>query len=93
MNIRYLYILSSALLLLAGCDSQPKVETTPWGTLVGSDSIPDDDDAFSLSDIQTNGELIVLTMTGPDSYYEYHGRGMGVQYLLAEKFARSWECR
>lgn len=88
MNIRYLYILSSALLLLAGCDSQPKVETTPWGTVVGSDSIPDDDEAFSLSDIQTNGELIVLTMTGPDSYYEYHGKGMGVQYLLAEKFAQ-----
>ena len=87
MNIRYLYILSSAWLLLAGCDSQPKVETTPWGTVVGSDSIPDDD-AFSLSDIQTNGELIVLTMTGPDSYYEYHGKGMGVQYLLAEKFAQ-----
>ena len=87
MNISYLYILSSAWLLLAGCDSQPKVETTPWGTVVGSDSIPDDD-AFSLSDIQTNGELIVLTMTGPDSYYEYHGKGMGVQYLLAEKFAQ-----
>jgi len=32
-------------------------------------------------------ELIMLTLTGPDTYYEYHGRDMGANYLLCEKLA------
>ncbi|MBR5052605.1 MAG: transglycosylase SLT domain-containing protein [Bacteroidaceae bacterium] len=28
-------------------------------------------------------------MSGPDTYYEYHGKGMGLQYKLAEAFAQS----
>ncbi len=58
---------------------------TPWGTVI--DSIPITDD-FTLSDIMTNGELIMLTLSGPETYYDYHGRGMGVQFLLCEKFAQ-----
>lgn len=89
MNIRNLYILLLPALLAASCDNRRQAETTPWGTTIGEDSISmAADDGFSLSDIQANGELIVLTLTGPDSYYEYHGRGMGTQYLLAEKFAQ-----
>ena len=30
----------------------------------------------------------MLTLSGPDTYYDYHGRGMGLQYLLCEKFAQ-----
>lgn len=88
MNIRHLYILLLPSLLLFSCDRQPKAVTTPWGTVVEGDSTDAETGGFSLSDIQTNGELIVLTMSGPDTYYEYHGRGMGVQYLLAERFAQ-----
>ena len=58
---------------------------TPWGTVI--DSIPANDD-FTLSDIMTNGELIMLTLSGPETYYDYHGRGMGTQFLLCEKFAQ-----
>lgn len=59
---------------------------TPWGGLV-ADSVPADG-RFTLNDIISNGELIILTMSGPETYYDYHGRGLGAQYLLCEKFAR-----
>jgi len=57
---------------------------TPWGEI--SDTIPTDED-FDLDEIQRNGELIALTMTGPETYYDYHGRHLGLQYMLAQRFA------
>ncbi len=56
---------------------------TPWGEI--TDTIPADDN-FDLEEIQTNGELIALTLSGPN-YYDYRGRKLGTQYLLAQKFA------
>lgn len=79
-------LLSSCLLLAASCDEQKRPEMTPWGTPLGGDSIPQDD-SFGLDDIVSNGEMIMLTLSGPDTYYDYHGHGMGLQYLLCEKFA------
>lgn len=43
---------------------------------------------YDLDEIQACGELIAVTLTGPDTYYEYRGQGMGAQYDLAEDFAR-----
>ena len=76
------------LLLLCCSCGQKKQEPvmTPWGAI--TDSIPADSD-FDLDDIQRNGELIGLTLTGPDTYYDYHGRHLGMQYLLAQRFADS----
>lgn len=73
---------------LASCDSQQRSEVTPWGTQIGVDSIPQGD-SFGFDDIVSNGEMIVLTMSGPDTYFDYHGRGMGLQYMLCEKFAQA----
>lgn len=56
----------------------------PWGEI--TDTIPVSDD-FDLEDIQRNGELIALTLTGPETYYDYHGRHLGTQYMLAQRFA------
>ena len=80
--------------LLTGCEEK-RPETTPWGTPMsettdnpsGNGSAASTDD-FTLSDIVNNGELIMLTMSGPETYYDYHGHGMGLQYLLCEKFAQ-----
>lgn len=82
--------------MLLACEHKPKTETTPWGTTI---SLEDNDvidttnvksgRRLSLRDIQQTGELIMLTLSGPDTYYEYHGRGLGVHYLLCEKFAES----
>lgn len=44
---------------------------------------------FDLSEIQENGELIVLTQYGPDTYFEWRGEHFGRQYLLADAYARS----
>ena len=58
----------------------------PWGEVV--DSV-DGDDIFDLQEIQGSGEMILLTISGPEFYYDYRGRHLGTQYLLAEKFAAS----
>ncbi len=80
----YIFIL---FLLFASCSETKKQAITPWGTSVGEDSIPANA-SFAMSDIQNNGELIMLTLSGPETYYDYHGHGMGLQYLLCEKFAQ-----
>lgn len=46
------------------------------------------DQHFDLEDIQNNGELIVLSITGPDCF-EFKGEYFGRQYMLANAFAAS----
>ncbi len=73
------------LFLLVACGpKKPEPVVTPWGQI--TDTIPVSDD-FDLEDIQRNGELIALTLTGPETFYDYHGRHLGTQYMLAQRFA------
>ncbi len=44
---------------------------------------------LDLPDIQKRGELRVLTMSGPASYFNYREEIMGFQYELAKSFAKS----
>lgn len=44
---------------------------------------------YDLHEIQSSGTIIAGTLSGPDTYYEYHGKEMGLQFLLAEEFAQS----
>ena len=83
---KYLFIIFA--LLFVACQHDKKVEQTPWGTSLetNTDSISTD---YTFNDILNNGEIIMLTLSGPQTYYEYHGRGMGTQYLLCEKFAQT----
>ncbi len=78
-------LLTTSVLLSCHKDKTDKI-VAPWGE-VGTDT-NSNSSGFTVSDIVSNGELIVLTMTGPDSYYYYRGREMGTQYLLCEKFAQ-----
>ena len=82
----YIHLLGFFLLSMMVSCGQKKQEpvVTPWGEI--TDTIPTDDD-FDLEDIQRNGELIALTLTGPETYYDYRGRHLGAQYLLAQRFA------
>ena len=83
----YLYwTIVCVLLSLASCQQKQTPTVTPWGTVVGDTAV--DAGNFSLDDIVSNGEMIVVTLSGPDTYYDYHGHGMGDQYLLCEKFAQ-----
>lgn len=44
---------------------------------------------FDLPEIQQNGELIVLTLYGPESYFEFRGEDFGIQYLIVKQYAKS----
>ncbi|MCM1346790.1 MAG: transglycosylase SLT domain-containing protein [Bacteroides sp.] len=44
---------------------------------------------WDLEDVQMCGELIVLTVYGPVSYFEFHGLCWGHQYMLANEYAKS----
>ena len=73
-----------ALMVCACTQKKQEPVVTPWGEI--QDSIPQDDN-FDLEQIQRNGEMIALTLTGPETYYDYHGKHLGAQYLLAQRFA------
>jgi membrane-bound lytic murein transglycosylase F len=80
-----IYIQLFAVLCLFACQEKKQDSVvTPWGEI--TDTIPVGDE-FDLEDIQRNGELIALTLTGPETYYDYHGRHLGTQYLLCQRFA------
>lgn len=87
---KYLYFLV-AILLLSSC-SQKKQEplVVPWGVI--NDTVPERAESFDLRDIQTSGELILATVSGPDTYYDYHGKSLGTQYLICQRFADSLGC-
>ena len=44
---------------------------------------------YDLHEIQSSGTIIAGTLSGPDTYYEYHGKETGLQFELAEAFAQS----
>lgn len=82
---QYMLIIASILAVSSCSDGKKEKIVTPWGE-VGVDSVPKNLN-FTVDDIISNGELIILTLSGPETYYDYRGRGMGTQYLLCEKFA------
>ena len=43
--------------------------------------------AYDLRDIEESGELICITLSGPDTYFEFRGKGFGLQNDLAEAYA------
>lgn len=87
-KIGSIFCLIAIFCYCAGCKEKKSEILTPWGTSMDQnvDSMSAD---INLNDIVNNGELIMLTLTGPENYYDYHGHGMGTQYLLCEKFAQT----
>ena len=86
-HFKHIVMLVLIVCLWLSCtDRKDQRVVTPWGEVM-TDSIPADS-CFTMSDIVSNGELIALTMSGPATYYDYHGRGMGTQCLLCERFAQ-----
>lgn len=79
-----LLTIALSLFLILGCEQKASAPN-PWGT---TDDTSFSDSILGLDDIISNGELIMVTMSGPDTYYEYHGRGMGLHYMLLEEFCQ-----
>ena len=87
-HLNILFIAAFAFLVCTSCkDTRTERLVAPWGTVLGDTTVRAD--AFTLDDIISGGELIMLTLYGADTYYDYRGHGMGTQYLLCERFARS----
>ena len=81
------YALMGALLtLLLSCTQKQERIVTPYGSVLDSVNVSED---FDLPEIQTNGELIMATLNGPETYYDYHGKSLGTQYLICQQFADS----
>ena len=56
----------------------------PWGDVEADSAAVAD---YDLDLIVGGGEMIMLTLNGPDTYYDYRGKGLGTQFLMAQKFA------
>lgn len=80
-----------AVTMLSCAKGKREPEVTPWGEVINDSTAGEkaNGGALTMDDIVENGEMIVLTMSGPETYFDYHGHGMGTQYLLCEKFAQS----
>lgn len=84
--LRHLIAYLLFALLFVGCASRSGEEriVAPWGE-VGADSAMTE---FDLDAITSAGELIALTLSGPDTYYDWRGEHLGTQYMLCRRFAR-----
>ena len=81
------FILLCVLLSIMACDSnksQGDAGRSPFKT-----NANDNPPHLDLPDIQQNGELIVLTLYGPESYFEFRGEDFGVQFMIARQYAQS----
>ena len=68
--------------MVLACCQHHDTKVAPWQ---GDDS---HSEVFDLPQIEQSCEMIALTLSGPDTYYDFRGRHLGVHYLLAEQFAR-----
>ena len=80
-------ILPLCVCLMTVSCSQKREERViaPWGAVSG-DTVSVSEH-FDLDRIVSNGEMIMLTLSGPESYYDYRGRMLGIHYMLCQKFA------
>ncbi len=83
-----IFILFVALFL--ACESRKEKVVTPWGDqieMAGEEETDPSRDVFDLSQIQQAGELIALTISGPQTYYDYRGNHLGLHAMLCQIFA------
>ena len=77
---------AAAIMCLGACSTKEAREKTPWGTL--ADDTVKRTTVYTLDNIVANGEIIMLTLSGPDTYYDYRDEGRGLQYVMFRQFAR-----
>lgn len=77
------------LLLVAACERQPSAHVADGVFRAEETGGTAAEETYDLPEIQEMGELIVLTLYGPITYFEFRGERFGSQYLLADRYARS----
>lgn len=95
MKPKRIFILLLSFALFA-CHTKRERVVTPWGEeLVMSGDreerlVEEDVDGhFDLDDIVKAGELIVLTVSGPQTCYDYRGSRLGLHAMLCQQLADS----
>ena len=79
------YSVLLAVILLVSCTEKKQERiVTPWGEVL--DSV-ETSEGFDLHEIQHSGQMILATISGPQTYYDYHGKQLGTQYLLVQRLA------
>ncbi len=68
--------------MLTACHSSGKRGGTP------AEASPQDAQAFTMEDILSSGQLIVGTLSGPETYFTFRGAAFGLHYEMASLFAR-----
>lgn len=71
----------TAVMALLECSQRQEQSVPPWQGEADTSGV------FDLPQIEQAGELIALTLSGPETYYDYQGSHLGLHYLLAERFA------
>lgn len=77
----------AAVAFMVGCSDGNKAQkqvVAPWGVVNDTAA---GDGMFDLEQIVAGGEMIMATLSGPESYYDYRGRHLGLNFLLCQKFA------
>lgn len=88
MNLQqYKYLFVIVVLITLLCCKQEKPRE------LGVFRTPNATESIDLDAIQSNGEIIVLTLYGAESYFEFYGEGYGTLYILADAYAQSIGCK
>lgn len=85
--IIHIFILFLAMMTTSSCVERKVDNSHPWGDDMSDDTVSRHDGIVTLPEIISNGEIIVATMSGPDTYYDYRGVSVGSQYMLMKRFA------
>lgn len=78
-----LSLLLSLPLLLSACQSKQQKQEEVNGAFAKA-AKPQGENLGRIAD---SGELLIATLSGPDTYFDFQGVNMGLQYALAEDFA------
>lgn len=79
-----IFLLFLSLLIVVSCHNQ-KAPAGENGAFKKEKQVEGD----NVNRIVDSGELIVATLSGPDTYFEYQDKGFGLQYALASNFAET----
>ena len=86
VNMRYVFdiiLLSVIVCNILSCSPQKQNSVKEPEVSVDSENV------YDLSDIEESGELIAVTISGPESYFQYRNMELGIEYLLVENYANA----
>ena len=83
--LKLLYYLFPSLLFLGGCAQKPAPAVKGAFTHSAPEEVQTN---YDFDQILNSGEIIVATLSGPDTYFDYQGQYMGLQYALVAHFAQ-----